>query len=201
MSTNISAHSNHTDSSVDRLCSALIETGLPSSTIDITQLPDQNTLFVSQSIEPEMAFVRARWVWIVSYDARFVAETHCGVKGFALSIDDLDDVISRLQPVGTPPVTALKTYFLDFNINPAALSVELDNDYISTSERKNELTVSFAPSGNVPEEVQKTERDGWEQACNAFQQSTDNSELTVSVATARETLNAYFTTQQHEFKT
>jgi hypothetical protein len=180
--------STETTASLDNLRSALIISGLPSNSFSIDEITRDGSdyLFVTPLFDAEtQPFIATRWVWIITYDTRFLATTHESKEGYALPRSEVGTVAGRLSTIDCAPVSAIHTYFTDHNMNPEHVSVSIDGDYIQSAESETTLTVVYSPQADVPEEAQDLELKGWDEATqpNEFEQ-TDTQPQTVELAVA-----------------
>lgn len=172
--------------------------GLPSSAFTLDEFTHNGTeyIFVEPTFEtPGSEFIMTRWVWLITYDTRFLATTHHGQEGYALPHADVSTVTSRLQVIDSPPVAAVRTYFADHNMNPDHLTVTLDTDYASTPEGEAMVSVAYTPPAEMLEAPKEMELNAWNQAVEAgsvTQTGDDPPTVTLSVADARQLLAEYF---------
>lgn len=190
--------------SIDKLQSALIMSGLPSDAFSLTSVQHDNTdyVFIAPTFDPaEHEFATARWVWLVTYDNRFLATSYTDTKGYALPKRDIGTVAEKLHIIDSAPVAAVHTYFLDHNLNPQHITVSISNDYITTPETETTLTIEYTPNPSVPAETKKLELDGWNNATDmgAFSSSSEEYMTTITVADARDVLAETFGTLKREY--
>lgn len=181
-----------TPGTIDQLSSSLIMSGIPSNAFSIREFTRNNTAYVF--LEPTFEktgneFTTARWVWLITYDNRFLATTGNGAKGYALPKHEIADIAGRLHIIDSDPVAALHTYFIDHNLNPEHITVSISGDYISMPEDEVQLTVEYTPLDTVPDEAQNLELDGWDEATESESLTPttgDSKAVTISVAAARD---------------
>lgn len=195
MFTHHETSSSMTPTLIEQLHSSLIMSGIPSTAFRTTELTRDNTeyVFISPTFStPGNEFITARWMWLVTYDNRFLATTAAdGTEGYAIAKQDINRVTNRLQVIDSEPVAALHTYFIDHNMSPEHVTVSMTGDYLSTPEHDVHLTVEYDPRNDISDEAKNTELNGWNEATepDSLKPSTATDEsFTITVANARELL-------------
>lgn len=183
---------------IEQLRSSLITSGLPSTAFTLSEISrgDTEYVFLAPTFDtPGNEFITARWVWLISYDNRFLATTENETEGYALPKRDIEQFSGRLQTIDSAPTAAIHTYFTDHNLNPEHITVTASAEYITTPDADIDLTIAYVPNPNIPEEAQKLELEGWNEATDStyFESvSTEDHTVTITVEDARTVLAEQF---------